>query len=113
MMVGDLESLIDMFACAMWLFYIANCFGVFILRVREPDAERSYRVPLIAPIIFVLVSSIVLCIEFMDSPKSALASLGLVLMGLPFYNLQANSQFRYLCCFDTLEAQDEEKASAS
>lgn len=76
--IGDFEDLMGIFACAMWLFYIANCMGVIILRHTEPHVERSYRVPLAAPILFVLVSSTVLCIEFFVNPTNAAASIGLV-----------------------------------
>jgi APA family basic amino acid/polyamine antiporter len=29
----------------MWIFYAAGAYGIFVLRRREPDALRPYRVP--------------------------------------------------------------------
>lgn len=53
---GTFNTLIDMLLFVSWVFYAAGGIGLFVLRRREPDVPRPYRVPLypVLPAIFVL-----------------------------------------------------------
>jgi APA family basic amino acid/polyamine antiporter len=53
---GTFDMLTDMLIFVAWIFYAAGAFGVFVLRRREPDAVRPYRVPgyPVVPAVFVL-----------------------------------------------------------
>lgn len=42
---GTFDMLTDTLIFVAWLFYGAGAFGVFVLRRREPDTPRPYRVP--------------------------------------------------------------------
>lgn len=84
---GSFDQLTDMLIFAAFFFYGATAFGVFILRRREPDTPRPYKVigyPVV-PAIFVLFCAALIVITCINSPREA--GIGLVLMatGVPFY----------------------------
>jgi APA family basic amino acid/polyamine antiporter len=55
---GTFDTLTDTLIFVSWIFYAASAYGVFVLRRKEPDAPRPYRVPgyPIIPWIFILVA---------------------------------------------------------
>jgi basic amino acid/polyamine antiporter, APA family len=84
---GSFDQLTDMLIFAAFTFYGATALGVFILRKREPDAERPYRVwgyPFV-PAIFILFCIALVAITFINQPREALFGSFLMLTGLPFY----------------------------
>jgi basic amino acid/polyamine antiporter, APA family len=42
---GTFDMLTDTLIFTIWIFYAAGAFGVFVLRWKEPNETRSYRVP--------------------------------------------------------------------
>ena len=61
--------------------------GVFVLRRREPQRERPYRVwgyPLV-PIFFLVLMTAVLVVGFVNRPKPSLIALATVAAGIPAY----------------------------
>lgn len=42
---GTFDMLTDRLIFVAWVFYAAGAFGIFVLRRREPKAQRPYRVP--------------------------------------------------------------------
>lgn len=84
---GSFDQLTDMLIYAAFFFYGATAFGVFILRKREPNADRPYKVwgyPLI-PGLFVLFCIALILITWVNAPREALIGTILMLSGLPFY----------------------------
>lgn len=84
---GSFDQLTDMLIFAAFFFYGATAFGVFILRVREPNAERPYRVwgyPIV-PALFVVYCMALIIITCINSPREAGIGLGLMMTGVPFY----------------------------
>jgi basic amino acid/polyamine antiporter, APA family len=53
---GTFDTLTDTLIFVSWIFYAASAYGVFVLRRKEPDAPRPYKVPgyPIVPWIFIL-----------------------------------------------------------
>lgn len=53
---GTFDTITDMLVFIAWIFYAAGAFGVIVLRKKEPDTPRPYRVPGYPwlPMIFVL-----------------------------------------------------------
>src|SRR5688572_9553911 len=98
---GTFDTITDTLIFVSWIFYAAGAYGVFVLRRKEPDAPRPYRVPgyPYLPIIFVTfaVSFLVLTIYHditsyhaaVASGKSAIINCAfgslLVLLGTPIY----------------------------
>ena len=84
---GNFDQLTEMLIFVAFFFYGATTLGVFILRVREPNTPRPYKVwgyPFV-PAIFVLFCATLIPITIINSPREA--GLGLLLMfsGVPFY----------------------------
>lgn len=55
---GTFDTLTDTLIFVSWIFYAAGAYGVFVLRRREPDAPRAYRVPgyPVVPWVFIIFS---------------------------------------------------------
>ncbi|MGH9661549.1 MAG: APC family permease [Bryobacteraceae bacterium] len=84
---GSYDKLTDWAMFFMWLFYALNAACVIVLRRREPDAERPYRVwgyPVV-PVLFLLVTAWILINTLWTAPVPTLVGLGVMLAGLPFY----------------------------
>jgi basic amino acid/polyamine antiporter, APA family len=84
---GSFDQLTDMLIFAAFFFYGATAFGVFILRKREPDAERPYRVwgyPIV-PALFVLFCATLIVVTCFTHPREAGLGVILMLTGVPFY----------------------------
>ena len=84
---GSFDTLTD-YAMFSILFFVAMATAsVFVFRRREPDAERPYRTlgyPVV-PLLALLVTAWLLVNTFVTAPTQALAGLGLMALGLPFY----------------------------
>jgi len=84
---GSFDQLTDMLIFAAFFFYGATAFGVFVMRVREPNAERPYRVwgyPVV-PALFILFCAALIVITCFSHPREAMLGVVLMLTGVPFY----------------------------
>jgi APA family basic amino acid/polyamine antiporter len=84
---GSFDQLTDMLVFAAFFFYGANTLGVFIMRKREPNLERSYKVwgyPVI-PAFFLLFCVALVIVTFFTNPREAALGALLMLTGIPFY----------------------------
>lgn len=84
---GSFDQLTDMLVFASFIFYGATALGVFILRVKMPDAPRPYKAwgyPIV-PAFFVLFCLALVIVTLIAKPREALLGLGLMLAGIPFY----------------------------
>jgi len=87
MLTGSFDMLTDLLVFVMWFFYTATFFAVIILRKKDPDLERPYKVPLypIIPIIAILGGIYTLISTLTSQITLALGGIGLTLIGLLFY----------------------------
>jgi len=83
---GFLEAVIYTTA-AVYLFYVATCLAVIVLRRKEPEVERPFRVPgyPVTPLIFSAVCGWLIYRAILYKPWISLAALGIVALGLPLY----------------------------
>ncbi|UFH52388.1 APC family permease [Spirosoma sp. KNUC1025] len=84
---GSFDQLTDMLVFASFIFYGATALGVIILRHRDPDRERPYRVigyPVV-PAFFCVCCLLLVGMTLVNQPREALTGLGLIATGLPFY----------------------------
>jgi basic amino acid/polyamine antiporter, APA family len=84
---GSFDQLTDMLIYAAFFFYGATAFGVFVMRIKEPNTERPYKVwgyPII-PALFVLFCMSLIVITWYNSPREALIGTVLMLSGVPLY----------------------------
>lgn len=84
---GSFDQLTDMLIFAAFFFYGALAFGVFLLRRREPDTPRPYKVwgyPVV-PAFFVLFCAALIVITCINHPREAGLGVVLMLTGVPMY----------------------------
>jgi APA family basic amino acid/polyamine antiporter len=84
---GSYDVLTDYAIFAVLIFVALATASVFVFRRRRPEAERAYRTigyPVV-PILFLIVAGWLIVNTFMATPGRALAGVGLMLAGLPFY----------------------------
>jgi APA family basic amino acid/polyamine antiporter len=84
---GKYGDLLDMISFVAVLFYVLTILGIFILRVKRPDAERPYKAFLypILPAIYI-VMGIAFCILLLIYERTfTLYGLSIVLIGIPIY----------------------------
>ncbi|CAH0994867.1 Serine/threonine exchanger SteT [Emticicia aquatica] len=84
---GSFDQLTDMLIFASFIYYGSTALGVIILRLKNPEIERKYKVigyPFV-PIFFVLFCVSLLFVTIFNQPYEALFGLGLIATGIPFY----------------------------
>jgi APA family basic amino acid/polyamine antiporter len=84
---GRYGDLLEYTTFASLLFYIVTIAGLFVLRKREPEAERPYRAFLYPylPALYI-ICAVIFCINLLvSSPVYTLAGLGIVALGAPVY----------------------------
>jgi amino acid transporter len=84
---GGFDTLLKSTAPVFWLFFLLTGLSLFILRRRDPDVERPFRVPFypITPIIFCLTSAYMLYRSVIYAGGLTLVGLLLLAIGLPLF----------------------------
>ena len=82
-------NLLDYVISAALIFYILTILGIFVLRRKQPDAERPYKAfgyPIV-PILYVLGAGVILLVLFIYQTATTWPGLIIVLTGVPVYFL--------------------------
>jgi len=84
---GSFDDLTDAVVFASWLFYALNAGSVVLLRRREPDRERPFRVPgfPIVPVVYVALALLLLVNTVWTAPKPSALGLGMTALGAVVY----------------------------
>ena len=84
---GQYSRLLEYVMFAALLFYVLTVAGLFVLRKKDPNRERPYKVPLypFLPALYVVLTSIVMIGQLCLSPATSGAGLLIILSGLPAY----------------------------
>lgn len=89
---GQFNRLTDLAVFSCWIFYTLTFFAVIRLRKTQPDAVRSYKVPLypVIPVIAIISGIYVVLNQLFMSGSTtrilAIGSIVLTLIGLPIFN---------------------------
>ena len=81
---GDLLTYV---ISAALIFYILTIIGIFVLRAKQPDAERPYKAfgyPIV-PALYVIGASVILVVLFVYQTTATWPGLLIVLTGVPVY----------------------------
>lgn len=84
---NDFAQLADKFILGIWPFYALAVAGVFVLRRRQPDLPRPYRVwgyPIV-PGLFLLASVGLVLNALLTDPRNTGVTLLIILAGIPVY----------------------------
>ena len=78
-----IQAIIDYSAPVFWFFLLMTGLSLIVLRYREPDAERVFRVPLypVTPIIFCLTSSYLLYSSIAYTGRGAFVGVAVLVLG--------------------------------
>lgn len=84
---GQYGDLLDMISFVIVLFYMITVFGVIYMRIKKPDAERSYKTWLypVTPILYLLIGTAFCVLLIIYKQQYTWPGLLLVLIGLPVY----------------------------
>ena len=77
------DQLTDAVVFASWLFYALNAGSVLLLRRREPDRPRPFKVPgfPVVPLVFVALATLLLVNTVMTAPRPSALGLGMTALG--------------------------------
>ncbi len=86
-LAGSFQELFTYVVFTAWIFYGLSVLAVIVLRYRQPDLRRPYRVPAypFIPILFVAAALFIIVVTIINGPLHALYGIGLILVGLPIY----------------------------
>ncbi len=79
------QTMVEFTAPVFWLFLFLAGLSVFVLRKKEPDVSRPFRVPLypLTPLLFCATSVYMLQASLSNTGIGALVGVGVLLAGLP------------------------------
>ncbi|MGV3586699.1 MAG: APC family permease [Adhaeribacter sp.] len=84
---GKYGDLLDMISFVVVGFYMLTILGIFILRIKRPEADRPYKAlgyPIL-PIIYIVMALIFCGLLIMYKPKFTWPGLIITLLGIPIY----------------------------
>jgi APA family basic amino acid/polyamine antiporter len=98
---GTYSNLLDYVIFAVLIFYVMTILGIFVLRIKQPDAERPYKAfgyPVI-PAVYILSALFIMVILLIYKPMYTWPGLIIVILGIPIYfigkrNLSQTSQVK-------------------
>lgn len=87
MLMGSFDILTDMLVFVMWLFNCLIFIAIFVLRKREPELVRPYKVPgfPLVPLIALVGGIFIVVTTLVTETGLAATGLALTLVGLPIY----------------------------
>ena len=84
---GSYDELLDFVMFTVFMFYFLTVLGMFILRFRQPNAERPYRAfgyPLL-PAFYILACAAFCTVLLIVKPENTWPGLIITLAGIPVY----------------------------
>jgi amino acid transporter len=77
--------MVDYTAPVFWLFFLLTGISLFVLRAKEPDAPRPFRVPLypLTPILFCLSCGYLVYSSLNYTGMGAMVGVAVLLAGIP------------------------------
>jgi APA family basic amino acid/polyamine antiporter len=84
---GRYGDLLDMISFVVVIFYVLTIFGIYILRVKRPDAERPYKAfgyPVL-PAMYIVMGIAFCILLIIYKPNFTWPGLIIVLIGIPIY----------------------------
>uniref|UniRef100_A0A673C2N9 Zmp:0000001267 n=1 Tax=Sphaeramia orbicularis TaxID=375764 RepID=A0A673C2N9_9TELE len=66
---GDFQSIVNYISFTTWFFYAITLSGLLYLRIKKPELPRSYRVPIILPILVLIAAIFLVLAPIIDSPQ--------------------------------------------
>ena len=80
-LMGSFRTLLTFVGMAMWVFYVSTVVGLIILRRREPDLHRPYKLPIVLPYVFVVAGTFIIVRSAIFAPPQAVVLGMLIVVG--------------------------------
>lgn len=79
------ETMVEYTAPVFWFFFLLTGISLLVLRVREPEVPRPFRVPFypLTPILFCIICGYLLYSSLAYTGVGALVGLAVVVAGIP------------------------------
>ena len=86
-LLGNFNQLTDLLVFVLWIFYSMTFIAVIILRKKQPDLVRPYKVPLypVVPLIAIIGGAYIIINTMFTQPMNAGLGLLVTVLGLPVY----------------------------
>ncbi|XP_078484104.1 b(0,+)-type amino acid transporter 1-like isoform X2 [Ciona intestinalis] len=65
---NDFDSLVNYFSFSMWMFHGGSALALLVLRWKQPERKRPYKVPIFIPVIVVLVALYLIIYPIVSQP---------------------------------------------
>jgi len=85
------NDLLEYVVASVMIFYALTIAGIFVLRAKQPQAERPYKAfgyPFV-PVLYILAALAIVLVLVLYKTQTAGRGLGIVLLGIPVYWLRA------------------------
>jgi len=84
------DAITNMLVFVIWAFYVMAFYAVFVLRKRESELERPYKVPLypLIPAIAIIAGLFVMVNTLFTQPVLAIVGIIITLLGIPIYKMK-------------------------
>jgi APA family basic amino acid/polyamine antiporter len=84
---GWYDDLYNFVIFGSWILYLMTAVSVFVLRRKQPNLYRPYRVLAypVVPVLFIGVAALLLVSTLQTRPRESLMGLFLMALGIPFY----------------------------
>lgn len=84
------DAITNMLVFVIWAFYVMAFYAVFVLRKRESELERPYKVPLypVIPAIAIIAGVFVMVNTLFTQPVLAIVGIIITLLGIPIYKMR-------------------------
>ncbi|NXC58921.1 BAT1 protein, partial [Aleadryas rufinucha] len=83
---GNFTSIVNFFSFMAWLFYGMTISGLLYLKIKKPELPRSYKVPIIIPIIVLMAAVYLVLAPIIDQPQIEILYIVLfIFSGVIFY----------------------------
>uniref|UniRef100_A0A8B9BX22 b(0,+)-type amino acid transporter 1 n=1 Tax=Anser brachyrhynchus TaxID=132585 RepID=A0A8B9BX22_9AVES len=93
---GDIDTLINYFSFAVWIFYGLTVFALIVMRFTRKEVNRPIRIPIVIPVIVTLISILLVLLPIISAPELAyLYCVLFILSGLIFYVLFVHFKFSW------------------
>uniref|UniRef100_A0A3P9BMP6 b(0,+)-type amino acid transporter 1 n=1 Tax=Maylandia zebra TaxID=106582 RepID=A0A3P9BMP6_9CICH len=66
---GDFQSIVNYFSFSAWFFYAIVLSGLIYLKIKKKDLPRSYKVPIVIPILVLIAAIFLVLAPIIDNPQ--------------------------------------------
>ena len=82
---STLITLTNYFSIAVWILRGISIFALVVLRMRQPDLPRTFKISIVIPIFVTVIVTAMILLPFVNKPLECFIALATIVSGLPVY----------------------------